>query len=341
MSSDQSKALRFGGMIAAAAVALAAGYLLDRFIRSEATSAPGDITADEVLPKPEGGMDGIPSGENSEQNENTLSDEFDGIMHGDQEHSEEHVLSPTYHPTKFSTPTGSPTSEQTTIYPEHIASLISSSTVLSSQSPNTNVDVSVPPSVTSHLNDYIAINIAMLPTPPAFQAATAANQFLVQYAGSFVFGPCRFAHLTFAQLYIAKEDLPFVIADVQAILSHFLRRQSQPSIVEFNDIHSKGPALPNLSIASNDVVEAVHHQMSETLRKYRAYPIARDEQGEVTDDGLARAQTCFHLDKFAPYASRGSIDYVDSFFEKGAFDDYYPHITVGDFKVRQKRLTGV
>lgn len=335
MSSDQSKALRFGGMIAVAAVALAAGYLLDRFIRSEAASVPGDITADEVLPKPNGEIERVLNGETGERNENLLTDEFDGIMHGEQDQPEEHVLSPTYNPTKFSTPTGSPTPEQNNnIYPRHIASLISSSTVLSSQSQNTNVDVSVPHSVVSRLNDYIAINIAMLPTPPAFQAATVANQFLVRYAGSFVFGPSRFAHLTFAQLYIAKEDLPFVVADVQAILSHFVRRQSQPSTVEFDDIHSKGPALPNFSIASNDAVEVLHHQMSETVRKYRAYPVARDEQGEVTDDGLARAQTCFHLDEFAPYASRGSIDYVDSFFENGAHDKYYPHITVGDFKVR-------
>ncbi|HET6370787.1 MAG TPA: 2'-5' RNA ligase family protein [Nitrospiria bacterium] len=158
----------------------------------------------------------------------------------------------------------------------------------------------------------IAIDIVLLPPEKVAQAAIRLNRSLLESGGEGfeLGGDDRIPHVSLAMGCVAEEKLPVMENLLEEIASEF-----PPVELLFEGVHiainSVGERISSMIVSPTPTLQAIHEAVMRRVASHFAY------------DATAEAFIGY------PEVKPTSVRWVNHYADAAAFDNFFPHITLG------------
>ena len=156
-------------------------------------------------------------------------------------------------------------------------------------------------------NRFIAIDIALLLPDAANERVRAVNKaMLAAKPEGLRFDATHLPHITLAQMFVQRVNLPALIGRIDPILG------SAPPLALFVSGVGSGNTTAHLVIEPNPALRKLHEQLMDAVQPF-------EEAGGGSE--------AFHSDGEPPRAA--DIAWVTRFRTNASYGNFHPHITVG------------
>lgn len=164
-------------------------------------------------------------------------------------------------------------------------------------------------------SDLIAINVLIRPGPRMLEEAAKWNaRMREQKPDGFEFNEEHATHITLVQRFVARSDLPKVLAAVDEVRSKFDMKTLRMKAVGLYHVPSGKVGLAGIVIEPSGQLLALQRAVIEAVNVY-----AREGGGE----------SAFAPDTSGtPFASF-MIEYVENFVPRQTGEHFNPHVTIG------------
>ena len=153
----------------------------------------------------------------------------------------------------------------------------------------------------------LAVDVAILLPDPLLQPLLRLNAALLPPPDGFRFDDTHLPHVTLAQLFVAKLQLPDVIHEAAAVTHDCAPLRLAPAGL------SRGRTASTVRLEPTDALIRLHTRLMDRLRRFES------AQGDAT---------AFLAAEDLP-ARDADVEWVRQFRTHAAYDRFDPHVTVG------------